>query len=233
MLVRGAILVAILAGGLLLLRWPPIAEQLTQENVTAIFSQLRDWWWSPLLLILAFALGAPLGLPVSPLIIGAGAVFGAFAGSLYNLVGQFIGAAISYIVARSLGREAVVHFTGPRLRRAERIFHRRGFWPLVQSRFLPLPFAVVNYGAALAGVRPGPFLAASAVGLLPATVMHTYFAARLARAAPGERAPIAFAWGAVWVGMAVVTGIPTLRDALRRRRRYRDLLARRQRQNEH
>lgn len=230
---RGAVLIAIVAGGLLLLRWPPVAEQLTQENVTAVLGELRGAWYSPLLLVLAYALASPLGLPVSPLMIGGGAVFGAVAGSLYNLAGLALGAAGSFALAHKLGRDAVLHFTGPRLRRAERVFQRRGFWPLVQARFLPLPFAMINYGAALAGVRPGRFFAASLVGLLPATVMHTYFAARLARAAPGERAPIAAVWGTVWVLMALATGIPTLRDALRRRRRYRDLRAHRARRNKH
>ena len=36
----------------------------------------------------------------------------------------------------------------------------------------PVPFAVVNYGAGLTTVRAGPFLAATALGVLPASVVY-------------------------------------------------------------
>lgn len=215
---------AILVAGILLLRWPPVAEQLTQDNVTALLSRLEDAWWAPLALLALLAAGSIFGMPVSPILVAGGAVFGALLGSVYNVLGLFLGAVSSFVFAHRLGREIVAHLFGQRLRRAERLFDKRGFWPLVQIRFLPVPFAVVNYGAALAGVRPGLFFLATGIGLLPATVMHTGFAAWLARAPADERARVVIAWGVVWTLLAIITGVPTLRQALRRRRRYRELM---------
>ncbi len=225
--VRGLLLLAIVVGGLLLLRWPPIASQLTQENVTDVLSRLRGLWYAPLLLIAAYAVIAPIGMPVSPLVIGGGAVFGTLWGSLINLGGLFLGAITGFIVARLLGRDAVAHLTGPRLRRAERVFDRRGFWPLVQTRFLPVPFALINFGAALAGVRTSRFLASTAIGLVPTTVMHTYFSARMTMAGSDERPMIGLWWLVVWILLGATSAIPSWRDGRQRRRRYRDLVAQR------
>lgn len=224
---RVFLLVVIVAGGLLLLRWPPIASQLTQENILSVLSRLRDLWYAPLLLVAFFALVAPIGMPVSPLIVGGGAVFGTLWGSVINLGGLFLGAAVGFLFARVLGRDAVAHLTGPRLRRAERVFERRGFWPLVQTRFLPIPFALINFGAALAGVRLSRFLAATALGLLPTTIMHTYFSARLATAPPDARTMLVLWWLVVWVALAAISLLPSWREGRQRRQRYRDLRSKR------
>lgn len=227
-LLRLAFLALLLSSGFFLLRWPPIAEQLTQENITALLTQLRAHWWSPILLVASLAITAAIGLPVSPLVVGGGAVFGAVAGSALNTGGLFLGGLIGYGIASRLGRDAIRQLTGPKLRRAERVFERRGFWPLVQIRFMPFPFALINYGAALAGVKAGRFLLTTALGIAPSTVMHTVFASKLAAADESSRLAIVTWWGAVWATLAIVTGLPTVRNALRRRRRYRDLVAARQ-----
>lgn len=226
-LLRLALLIGVAASGVALLRWPPVAQHLTAESLTAAFERFGGFWWAPLALLLAYAVVAPLGLPISPVVVTGGAVFGVVLGSVYNTVGLFLGSGLSYLLARALGRDAIVHFAGNRLRKVERAFERRGFWPLVQIRFMPLPFALVNYGAALAGVRLSRFLLTTAIGLLPATFMHTYFAARVTRAPEGERTGVLIAWAAVWAALALTAGLPAVRDGLLRRRRYRDLLAHR------
>ena len=105
----------------------------------------------PLLLAALYVTITPLGLPATPLVIAGGMVFGPLLGSLYNTVGLLIAAMAGFFFAGALGREFVVRIAGQRLRRAERVFARQGFWPLVQIRFLPIPFSMVSYGAALAG----------------------------------------------------------------------------------
>lgn len=225
LLLRLALLVVAAAAGVALLRWPPVAQHMTQENLMAVFDRFGRTWWAPIALLAAYALAGPLGLPVSPLVVTGGAVFGVVMGSLYNGAGLFFGSLLTYFLARFLGREAVAHIAGKRLRRVERAFERRGFWPLVQIRFMPLPMSVVNYGAALAGVRLPTFVVTSAIGFLPVTLMHTYFAARAARASEAARPGVLVVWGVVWFVLAVVTGLPAARDAMRRKRRYRMLKA--------
>lgn len=225
LLLRAGVLVAIVVAGILVARFTPLADLFERERLVAALEHLRDAWWSPLALIGLYAVAAPLGLPVSPILLGGGAVFGAVQGTLLNALGLFLGAAASYYVALLLGRDLIVHVVGDRLRKVERAFERHGFWPLVQIRFVPLPFAVVNYGAALAGVKAPLFLLATAVGLAPSTLVHTYFASALVGAGPGEHGELLLEYGGALLALAAVTTLPTLRARRLRRERYAKALA--------
>ncbi len=238
---RMLLLVAIVGAGFVLVRFTPLGAYFTREYVVATFERLESWRWAPVLLIVLYSVMAPLGFPMSPLVLAGALVFKAFWGSVYNTLGLTIGAMTAFFLARVLGRDFIVHLAGQRLRRAERIFQRRGFWTLVQARFVPVPFPVVSYGAAFAGVKAGRFLITSAIGILPATVMHTYFMARIYYFTFGSETPPAmfadgglspFAWtlvvySSLWGTLIVVSGWPTFRQALRRRQRYRELMERR------
>ena len=239
-----ALLVALALAGFVLVRWTPLGGYLTKEQLVAVLGRLKESPWTPFLLAAAYALAGILVLPVSPLVVGGGVVFGPLLGSIYNILGMVFAAMTIYYVGRALGRDFITHLAGPRLRRAERVFHRRGFWPLVQTRFLPIPFTLISYGAALAGVPATRFLVTSTLGLIPATVFHTYFSSKLYQLTLGEQsatsAAIASAEGglhpaavtgtiylALWAALALVTSWPTIREGLRRRQRYRELMARR------
>ena len=238
-----AILVSLVAAGIILVRWTPVGDFLTREQVIAFFDRLKEAPWAPFLLAAGYAVAGIMMMPVSPIVLAGGVVFGPLLGSIYNILGLVFGAMVVYWVGRVLGRDFITHLAGPRLRRAEKVFQRRGFWPLVLTRFLPIPFTLISYGAALAGVGVMRFLAASTLGLIPATVFHTYFASKLYQLTLGVEAAAADAVAAegglhpalvttviyfsLWAVLALVTGWPTLRQGLRRRRRYRELMERR------
>lgn len=221
---RLSMLIALVLVGIVLVRFTPIGEFLTEERIASLTAEVRGVWWSPLLLIGLYAIVASLGLPPVPLLVG-GAAFGALYGSLYNIVGLLLGASMAYTVARVLGRGFVVRVTGQRIRRAEHIFERHGFWPLVQTRFLPLPFAAVNFGAALAGVGPPLFLAATAVGLIPSTLIHTYFIAEALETRGLGRAMTLACYAGTFVLFNVLISGLWVGEQARRRKRYRELVA--------
>lgn len=167
---------AILMGAALLFRFTPLSEWLTRDRMIELLAQLRETWWAPLALIGLYVVLSPTGLPVSPLVWGGGVVFGLWWGWLYNFIGTLLGASASFLLARALGRGLIVHMAGESLlARVETILERHGFWTLVRVRFLPIPFAVINFGAALAGVRWPEFVGASLIGLAPSMVIWTYF----------------------------------------------------------
>jgi len=219
MFVRVAILAVVVVGGFLVLRYTPLAEYLHEEKMKALFDSLSSFWWAPLFLLLLYTVLAPLGMPMTPLLIAGGAVFGSFYGSVYNCVGMILGGTGSYLLARSLGRDFVVHVTRGKIRRVEAVFDRHGFWPLVQTRFMPIPYALVNYAMALAGVRLPLFLATTVLGIIPAGTIYTYFWARIFHASGDQRWMAAFQLIVVIVVMNVIIGFPSIRAALRARKR--------------
>lgn len=230
---RFLLFLALVAAGFVLFRFTPLGERLNElldrERLMELRAGLQARWWTAPLLVALYAVLAPLGAPVSPLMLAGGAVFGALAGAALNFLGTFLGAAGSYFLARALGRDFVVHLVGERLKRAERLIARRGFWPLVRIRFLPIPFPVVNYGAALAGVPAALFLVTTAIGLVPANVVFTYFAAALVDAVGGDRAGILLQMGLAVTGLLALSFLPNLLTGWRRKRRYRELKEERRR----
>lgn len=219
-----AVLVALAATGFLLLRFTSLGEIFDRDRLTATFEAWRTEPWAPILLLVLYASAAVIGLPMTPLVIVGGVVFGFWLGFGLNLLGLIAAAMSSYSIARLLGRDLVVRLGGERLRRAERIFERRSFWPLVQVRFTPIPFSMINFAAAFAGIEPARYLASSVLGLIPATLLHTYFMARLYR---DWSLLVLVMYLSLWVTLALVTGWPTYREGWRRRQRYRELRARR------
>ncbi len=155
--------------------------------------------------------------------IAGGVVFGAVYGSLYNVLGVLAGATTCYYLARVLGRDFVVQVAGQRLKKVERAVARRGFWGLVAVRFLPLPFPLVNYCAALAGVPAGLFLSTTLIGAAPTVTLYTYFFALLARAGAGRRHDVYFQMAVALVLLLAATLVPQIWQARRRRARYREL----------
>lgn len=224
---RFAIFVLLVGLGFLALRFTPLGARfqalLDHDRLMTLRETLRSRWWTAPALLLAYAIVAPLGAPVSPLMLAAGAIFGTAIGSVLNILGTFIGAAGSFFLARGLGRDFVVHLMGKRLQRVERLVARRGFWTWVRIRFLPIPFPVVNYGAALAGVPATLFLVATGIGLIPANIMFTYFAAALVDAVGGDRGQVLLQLLAAIAGLLTLSFLPNLLGGVRRRRRYREL----------
>jgi uncharacterized membrane protein YdjX (TVP38/TMEM64 family) len=227
LLLRFLVLVAIVVTGFAVLRWTPLSEYMTVEKVSALLDRLRDAWWAPLALIASYVVLCPLFVPASPMMIAGGMVFGPVLGSVYNIVGTFLGGALSYVLGRALGRDFVHHLLGNRIKKVERTIARRGFWGMVGLRFVPLPYPLVNYCAALAGIRPGLFLVTTLIGLIPGVTVFTYFAALLTRAASGDRSGIYVQFVIASAALLVVTFIPQVLAMRKRKERYRQICERR------
>ena len=184
---RFAILALIVAALAALLLLTPASEYLDRDKLEVLLGQLRQTWWAPLALIAGFLVIAPSGIPVTPLIAAAAVVFGPLWGWLYNSIGCLLGAVASYGLARALGKELVEQVAGEkRMRRVEAMLARQGFWTLVGIRFMPIPFALINYGASLAGLGFGRFFVSTVIGLVPSILMWTYLYFALVGAATAD-----------------------------------------------
>lgn len=112
-------------------------------------------------------------VPVSKnvLALAAGVLFGLAGGIALSWVGSVVSAAVTFAIARRLGRQAVAAMTGERLNRAEELFSDEGFNAVVMARLTPvLPFTILNYGAGVSPIAWRPYLLGTAVGVLPGSV---------------------------------------------------------------
>ncbi|MDX1631783.1 MAG: DUF309 domain-containing protein [Thermoanaerobaculia bacterium] len=174
----GLFLLILLVGGLLF-RFTPLRQLLDKAYVIALLEKLRHSWWAPLAHVSAYAIIAPIGLPVTPLLVAGGIVFGLGKGALLNGLGTILGAGVSFQLAKVLGKDFIHGLFGEQLEKVETYAVRHGFWSLVGIRFVPIPFPIVNFGQALAGVPWSTYMITSSIGLMPSALVYTYLATSL------------------------------------------------------
>ena len=216
---RFGILIALLGGVVVAVRFTPLRDYLTAENLQSWFGALRGAWWAPFVHVGICVVVGAVGVPATPFLVLGAAIFGAAWGSLWNWLGITLASVAGYALAHRLGREFVERVGGEKMKRVERLLHRRGFWPLVAIRFVPVPFSLVNAAAAVVGVRFPKFFVASALGMAPPIAILTWFSARLLEAATGARAAIVRELLVVSGTAAAIVFLPiAIRRRLRRRR---------------
>lgn len=135
-----------------------------------------------------FALTTAVGFPALPFTVAGGAIFGHLAGSLLSWCAAVLGSMLGYALARSVGRESARRWIARRSVGAA-LTRSTSFLTLLRLRLVPLvPLSVVNFAAGLARTRFSSYVAATAIGILPATVVFAYFADSLVRGLQGARA---------------------------------------------
>ncbi len=139
--------------------------------------------WAPIASCLLMVLQA-LVAPVPSFIItfANGLAFGVFWGWMLSLFGHVLAAAVCFGISRALGRgpvEVLIGNTG--LESADRWFARWGVYAVFAGRLVPgVAFDVISYAAGLTRMRFRNFMAATALGIFPQTLLYTY----LGRQAP-------------------------------------------------
>ncbi len=165
---RAGVLAALLAAGL--------AAALTVDlpGVATVRAEIDDagaaGW-----LVMGLAVGLVLLAPVprSAVSVLVGVVAGFWTGVGIAFAGGLLAALGTFGLSRGLGRSAVLRLAGRRLTRVDGLVSDRGFLAVLTGRLLPvLPFVAVSYGAGLTGVRFLPYVLATALGLVPSTVVQ-------------------------------------------------------------
>lgn len=148
--------------------------------------QLASWLrgfgvWAPVALVLLMVAHSFLPVPGEVLALCAGALFGTIAGAALIWIGAMIGAALSFWLARWLGRGFVAARLRPR--QVERLDHWTRDWgamALLGCRLFPaIAFNLINYAAGLTPVRFSTFLWTTAIGILPVTLLSTWLGERM------------------------------------------------------
>ncbi len=174
---RNAIKIAlavVLAAAVAGIYFSPLRHHLNKNDIRAAVAGFRGLWYGPIIMIVIYALGCVFALPASAFIVVAGFIWGWKLGGSYALLGGFIGAAASFAVGRFVGEGILTKFGKVGAMVKKQVDHA-GFKSLLVLRFVPgLPFAAVNYGAGVAGVKVSDFAAATVLGLIPSNYLFAY-----------------------------------------------------------
>ena len=182
---------------------------------------LEDWVKNAgilgsVLFMALYAIGTILFFPGSVLTLAGGALFGPVWGTVFNLTGATVGAAISFVIARHLLSDWVEIKTGGRMKQLKDGVENEGWHFVAFVRLVPLfPFNLLNYALGVTRIKFWHYVIASYIFMLPGAIAYTYVGYIGKEAATGGDGLIQKSMLALAL-LAIVSFLPRLIGALRR-----------------
>jgi uncharacterized membrane protein YdjX (TVP38/TMEM64 family) len=171
------VLVALLVGTWWLWRSPAVRHLIAPDQLAALRDRFGAPWWSPVAFVATYAALSALDFSGLVMTLAGGVIFGWERGLLLNTIAANLGANGAYALSRMLGKDAIAALLGSRFARVQGFAQAGGFLWLLRLRLIPVvPFNLLNLAAGLAGMPWRRFAAATALGILPGTVIYTLFA---------------------------------------------------------
>lgn len=171
--VWAVVIVLILAGLVLAASLVPLAQWTTE-----LAARARSGGAVVVILFLvAYVVACVAFLPASILTLAAGFAYGPLWGLALASPASVAGATLAFLLGRTLlhGWASRMTRDSPRVEAIRRAAEREGFKIVLLLRLSPLvPFNALNYALSLSHVRLGTYVAASAIGMLPATALYAY-----------------------------------------------------------
>jgi uncharacterized membrane protein YdjX (TVP38/TMEM64 family) len=171
--IKASIFVAFIVGAIVLIRYTPIKDYLTAEDLSRFLESAG--LWAPIVYIVIYSVGVCLFLP-GTLLTGLGAaIFGAYWGFLYVWIGAMFGASAAFFIGRTLGRDFAASLIGDRLKKYDDAIERNGFATVLYLRLIYFPFTPMNFGMGLTKVHFKDYLFGTGLGIIVGTFIFTFF----------------------------------------------------------
>ena len=165
--------------------------------------------WGPLLIIALMTVAVvATPIPSAPIALAAGAAYGHTLGTVYIVLGAELGAMIAFMLARFLGRDALVGWLGDKIDIGWLGSQNALTAAAFASRLMPfISFDIVSYAAGLSNLHFWRFAVATLAGIIPASFALAHFGNEAVNGPPTL---------AVWiaVGLGVLTLIPLVLAAI-------------------
>ncbi len=131
--------------------------------------------------VAAYAAAVAVSFPGAGILTAAGGfMFGPFLGTLLAVIAATTGSTIFFLIARTSLGPLLSERAGPRLLRIRDGFQAEGISYLLFLRLVPaFPFWLVNLAAAAFGMKLGPYVLATLIGIIPGTFVYAYFGSGL------------------------------------------------------
>jgi len=167
---------ALMAGGLIAVATalPLLGGAAAQSTLANLLAQggLRGPAMFLLLATFLTAIGLPRQIPAFV----AGYAFGPWYGGAIALVSQVLACSLDFIWVRAIGQDFVRRRYGKLLGKIDTTLSAQPFIATLTLRLLPVGSNILlNLAAGLSSVRALPFLAASALGFIPQTLIFALF----------------------------------------------------------
>lgn len=181
------------------------------QDLAAALSSVRQSAWAPVLFVTGYAVLTTLEFSGLALTLAGGILFGFGWGTVLNTLGANLGASGGFWLARGLGREAIRAMLGKRVEGVDRLIGDHGFVWLLRLRLIPLvPFNILNFAAGATTMRWRTFATATAIGILPGTLIYTWLADSVAAGVREDSRGAFVRVAAAGAAVVLLTFLPTI-----------------------
>jgi phospholipase D1/2 len=157
-------------------RWTPLAEIVTAERILGWTRTVRETWWAPIVLVLAYTPAAFILLPRPLLTLVSVMTFGVLLGLAYSTCGVLLAALITYYTGRTVPQKTLQRLAGDALEPAGKLLREHGVMAVFGSNMLPTPpFVVQNMIAGAVRIPLWKFMLGTLLALLPGMLAWTVF----------------------------------------------------------
>jgi phospholipase D1/2 len=186
------------------------------QQLTSAADRVQALPWLSPLFVLVYATAAAFATPVSPLAYGAGAVFGIMRGSVFVWGASLIGATAGYWLARGVWSGPAHRLLGRYSQKLHALRRGSAFLTTLRVQLLPIvPFGIFNYAAGTSRLPFLQFLAGTAVGVIPGTLLAVYVGDRIAAGFERSDSRAFLVAGVVMLLLVALSFLPKLIEKLR------------------
>lgn len=140
--------------------------------------KLNAYAWLGFFVLYCFI--ALLFLPIEPIVLASGAMFGFYYGFLITLFSAVISAAIAFLITRYFGFSWLSRHKNKLLTKCLNQFESLGWKSLAVSRVTPfIPCAIVNYSYGLTNMNLFVYTITNIIFFIPYKLMMTYIGSHL------------------------------------------------------
>jgi len=208
-LVKVAALLLIIAAIIVAFRFLPLSEWL--RHFQTYVRGLGAFGYA--VYVVVYAICVVAFVPASILTLGAGAIFGFIGGTIVVVIGATIGATLAFLLARTVMRKRIEKMTenNAKFRALDRAIANEGMKIVFLVRLaVVFPFTYINYAFGLTAIPLWRYVAATFLGIIPATAAFVFASSAATNAATGGTTSITkivyIAGGAVAIIVSVLIG---------------------------
>ncbi len=176
------LIIAVIVGGIIIaLRFSPLADYITFQNLKIYNDQLKilvntNYLTSVMIYIFSYIMVAAFALPVAAIFtIAGGFLFGVIPACIYVDIAATIGAIFAFLASRYLVGEWFQEKYKDKLVNFNKNLQESGANYLLTVRLIfVLPFFLINILAGLTNINLFTFFWTTAVGILPGTAVYAF-----------------------------------------------------------
>jgi uncharacterized membrane protein YdjX (TVP38/TMEM64 family) len=175
-------------------------------------------WLGMAFFILSFTAVGLLGLPIAPVAVLGGAMFGFGGGLACVVTGTTLGATVGFFFSRYVARRWVEQFLQrhPKVALIDRAIRQEGWKVIGLLRICPIPFGISNYAYGLMSVAFRQYLPATFLGMLPGEIAFVSIGAMGRNLGEAGQTPLMRAFGVAGV-LAMVAVFWIVRNRVAKR----------------